>query len=182
MPLLLEQCLVLPSRRFVMASTSRNLANCCPANAGLNSVPMIEPNSETPLPQTPENYRELQAMVNYADPLFIGRNGAWIGSQAVLLAIAVAQFEHVPAAMLLTLAATGVLISVFWLLIVKSLGDRIRWLDHELCKYEGSIHARYLSNHRSMVSRPWTIHIMIFAFPATFAGAWILLAVIKCAS
>jgi hypothetical protein len=141
---------------------------------------MIEPKPEPPLERTPENYRELQAIVFYADPLFIGRNGAWIASQAVLLAIAVAQFEQVPKAMLLTLAVCGVLISLFWLFIAKSLGDRIMWLDDELCKYEGSIHARYLSHRRSIVSRAMTFRIMIFAFPATFAGAWILLGIIKC--
>ena len=62
------------------------------------------------LAPSPENYRELQAMVQIADSLFIGRNGAWIGSQAVLLAIAIAQFERVPASMLLTLTASGVVI------------------------------------------------------------------------
>ncbi len=136
--------------------------------------------TERPLDRTPENYRELQALVFYADPLFIGRNGAWIGSQAVLLAIAVAQFREVPKSMLLTLAGCGVLISLFWLFIAKSLGDRISWLDNELCKYEDSIHARYLSDRRSLVSRPWTFRIMIFAFPAVFAGAWVLLGAIKC--
>src|SRR5262245_10557432 len=110
---------------------------------------MIEPNSECPLERTPENYRELQAMVRHADPLFIGRNGAWIGSQAVLLAIAVAQFAQVPTSMLLTLAACGVAVSMFWLFTATSLGDRITWLDNELWKYEGSIHARYLSDRRS---------------------------------
>jgi hypothetical protein len=140
---------------------------------------MIEPGSERPLEQTPENYRELQQMVHYADPLFIGRNGAWIGSQAVLLAIAVARFEQVPAPMLLTLAVSGVTISVFWLFTAKSLGDRITWLDNELCKYEGSIHARYLSNRRSAVSRRTIFHIMVFALPVTFTGAWILLGIIK---
>jgi len=54
---------------------------------------MVDASPEAPLARTPENYRELQAMIHYADPLFIGRNGAWIGSQAVLLAIAVAQFD-----------------------------------------------------------------------------------------
>src|SRR5215510_14679710 len=98
---------------------------------------MNNPGSEQPLAPSPENYRELQAMVYHADPLFIGRNGAWIASQAVLLAIAIAQFERVPASMLLTLAATGVVISVFWLLIAKSMGNRISWLDDEICKYEG---------------------------------------------
>src|SRR5262245_65997521 len=106
---------------------------------------MIDPNPEPPLEQTPENYRELQAMVFYADPLFIGRNGAWLSSQAVLLAIAVAQFSQVPISMLLTLAVSGVLVSVFWFLTAKSLADRITWLDNELVRYEGSIHARYLS-------------------------------------
>src|SRR5262245_24159407 len=142
--------------------------------------PMIESSSERPLEHTPANYRELQGMVQYADPLFIGRNGAWIGSQAVLLAIAVARFAQVPTPMLLTLAACGVVLSIFWLFTAKSLGDRITWLDNELCNYEGSIHARYLSDRRSVVSRRSTFHIMIFALPATFAGAWILLAVIKC--
>ena len=141
---------------------------------------MIEPNSERPLEQTPENYRELQAMVYYADPLFIGRSGAWIGSQAVLLAIALARFEQTPTSMLLTLAVSGAMISIFWFFIAKSLGDRIIWLDNELCKYGESIHARYLSDRRSVVSRRTTFHIMIFALPATFAGAWILLGIIKC--
>jgi hypothetical protein len=140
---------------------------------------MTESSSERTLDLTPENYRELQAMVGYADPLFIGRNGAWIGSQAVILAIAVAQFERVPHLMLLTLAITGVILSIFWLFIAKSLGDRIVWLDNELCKYDGSIHARYLSDRRSIVSRRMTFHIMIYALPATFAGAWILLGIIK---
>lgn len=140
------------------------------------------PDVDRPLELTPENYRELQSMVFYADPLFIGRNGAWISSQAVLLAIAVAQFREVPAAMLLTLSALGVLISMFWLFIAKSHGDRINWLDNELCRYAGSIHAAYLSDRRSLVSRPWTFRIMIFAFPTTFAAAWILLAIIKCRS
>ncbi len=141
---------------------------------------MIETSSEQPLGQTPENYRELQAMVFYADPLFIGRNGAWIGSQAVLLAIAVAQFAQVPTSMLLTLAVCGVIMSICWLFTGKSLGDRIIWLDNELSKYEGSIHKRYLSDRRSVVSRRTTFHIMILALPATFVGAWILLAIIKC--
>ena len=147
---------------------------------GYTSRPMIEPTPERPLDQTPDNYRELQEMVQYADPLFVGRNGAWIGSQAVLLAIAVAKFEQVPTPMLLTLAVIGVLISVFWLFVAKALGDRIIWLDSELCKYEGSIHARYLSDRRSLVPRRVTFHIMVFALPATFAGAWILLGIIKC--
>src|SRR5262245_36302655 len=60
---------------------------------------MVDASPEAPLARTPENYRELQAMIHYADPLFIGRNGAWIGSQAVLLAITVAQFDRVPTAM-----------------------------------------------------------------------------------
>jgi len=141
---------------------------------------MNESNCECPLEHTPENYRELQAMVQYADPLFIGRNGAWIGSQAVLLAIAVAQFAQVPTAMLITLAVCGVALSIFWLFTAKSLGDRITWLDNELCKYEESIQARYLSDRRSVVSRRSTFHIMIFALPATFSGAWILLTIIKC--
>ena len=140
---------------------------------------MNNPGSEQPLAPSPENYHELQAMVYHADPLFIGRNGAWIGSQAVLLAIAIAQFERVPASMLLTLAATGVVISVFWLLIAKSMGNRISWLDDEICKYEGSIHERYLSDRRSRISRRTTFRIMIYALPATFAGAWILLGIIK---
>ena len=106
---------------------------------------MVDASPEAPLARTPENYRELQAMIHYADPLFIGRNGAWIGSQAVLLAIAVAQFDRVPTAMVLTLAVTGVIIWLFWLLIAKSRGARLTWLDNEICKYEGSIHARYLS-------------------------------------
>jgi hypothetical protein len=141
---------------------------------------MIKPNSEQPLERTPENSRELQAMVYYADPLFIGRNGAWIGSQAVLLAIAVAQFGQVPTSMLLTLSVCGVMMSICWLLTGKSLGDRIIWLDNELCKYEESIHSRYLSDRRSVVSRRATFHIMIVALPATFVGAWILLGIIKC--
>src|SRR5262245_54135561 len=99
---------------------------------------------EQPIEQTPENYRELQAMVFYADPLFIGRNGAWLSSQAVLLAIAVAKFKQVPIPMVLTLAVSGVLVSVFWFFAAKSLADRIAWLDNELGKFEGSIHARYL--------------------------------------
>src|SRR5262245_22960171 len=99
---------------------------------------MIEPDSERPIEQTPENYRELQAMVFYADPLYIGRNGAWISSQAVLLAIAVAQFKQVPALMVLTLAGSGVLVSVFWFFTAKSLGDRLTWLDSELSKFAGS--------------------------------------------
>src|SRR5262249_28668113 len=86
---------------------------------------MVDASPEAPLARTPENYRELQAMIHYADPLFIGRNGAWIGSQAVLLAIAVAQFDRVPTAMVLTLAVTGVIISLFWLLIAKSTGGRV---------------------------------------------------------
>lgn len=131
------------------------------------------------LAPSPENYRELQTMVQIADSLFIGRNGAWIGSQAVLLAIAIAQFERVPASMLLTLTATGVVISVFWLLVAKSLGDRISWLDDEICKYEGSIHQRYLSDRRSRISRRTTFRIMIYALPLTFAGAWILLSIVK---
>jgi hypothetical protein len=140
---------------------------------------MIEQSSERPIEQTPENYRELQAMVFYADPLFIGRNGAWLSSQAVLLAIAVAQFKQVPAAMVLTLAVSGVLISVFWFFAAKSLADRITWLDSELCKFEGSIHAQYLSDRRSPVSRRWTFGIMTHALPTTLAVAWILLAIIK---
>lgn len=131
------------------------------------------------LAPSPENYRELQAMVQIADSLFIGRNGAWIGSQAVLLAIAIAQFERVPASMLLTLTSTGVVISVCWLLVAKSLGDRISWLDDEICKYEGSIHQRYLSDRRSRISRRTTFRIMIYALPLTFAGAWILLSIVK---
>lgn len=131
------------------------------------------------LASSPENYRELQAMVQIADSLFIGRNGAWIGSQAVLLAIAIAQFERVPASMLLTLTASGVVISVCWLLVAKSLGDRISWLDDEICKYEGSIHQRYLSDRRSRISRRTTFRIMIYALPLTFAGAWILLGIVK---
>lgn len=131
------------------------------------------------LARSPENYRELQAMVHHCDSVFIGRNGAWIGSQAVLLAIAIAQFERVPASMLLTLVATGVMISVFWLVVAKSLGDRIRWLDDEICKYEGSIHERYLSDRRSRISRRTSFRIMVYALPATFAGAWILLAIVK---
>ena len=103
---------------------------------------MIDPYPERPIEQTPENYRELQAMVFYADPLFIGRNGAWISSQAVLLAIAVAQFKQVPASMVLTLAVSGVLVSLFWFFTAKSLGDRITWLDNELCKFEG--HSGYV--------------------------------------
>lgn len=140
---------------------------------------MSNPGSEQPLASSPENYRELQWMVHHADPLFVGRNGAWIGSQAVLLAIAIARFERVPTSMLLTLAASGVVISVGWLLIAKSMGDRISWLDDELCKYEGSIHERYLSDRRSPISRRTTFRIMIYALPTTFAGAWILLAIIK---
>ena len=136
-------------------------------------------NIEQPLAPSPENYRELQWMVHHADPLFVGRNGAWIGSQAVLLAIAIARFELVPTSMLLTLSATGVVISIFWLLMAKSLGDRIIWLDNEICKYEGSIHERYLSDRRSRISRRPTFRIMIYALPATFAGAWILLGIIK---
>ena len=136
-------------------------------------------NSEQPLALTPENYRELQWMVHHADPLFVGRNSAWIGSQAVLLAIAIARFEQVPTSMLLTLAAAGVLISLFWLLIAKAMGDRINWLDDEICKYEGSVHARYLSDRRSPISRRTTFRFMIYALPTTFAGAWILLAIIK---
>src|SRR5262245_56090943 len=142
---------------------------------------MIDPYPEQPIEQTPENYRELQAMVFYADPLFIGRNGAWISSQAVLLAIAVAQFKQVPNSMILTLAASGVLVSFFWFLAAKSLSDRITWLDNELCKFEGSLHARYLSDRRSPVSRRWTFRIMTVALPTTLAGAWVLLAIIKCA-
>ena len=130
------------------------------------------------LAPSPENYRELQAMVQIADSLFIGRNGAWIGSQAVLLAIAIAQFERVPASMLLTLTASGVVISVCWLLVAKPLGDRISWLDDEICKYEGS-HQRYLSDRRSRISRRTTFRIMIYALPLTFAGAWILLSIVK---
>jgi len=135
---------------------------------------------EQPIEQTPENYRELQAMVFYADPLFIGRNGAWLSSEAVLLAIAVAQFKQAPIAMVLTLAISGVLVSIFWLLAAKSLADRITWLDRELGKFEGSIHARYLSDRRSAASRRWVFRIMTIALPATVAGAWILLAIIKC--
>src|SRR5262245_15951475 len=107
---------------------------------------MIDPYPEQPIEQSPENYHELQSMISYADPLFIGRNGAWLSSQAVLLAIAVAQYKSVPNAMILTLAVSGVLISIFWFLAAKSLADRITWLDNELAKYEGSIHARYLSD------------------------------------
>jgi hypothetical protein len=140
---------------------------------------MADPLPEPPLDPTPEHYRELQAMVFYADPLFIGRNGAWISSQAILLAIAVAQFKEVPASMLLTLAACGVLVSVFWLFIAKSIGDRIIWLDDELCKFEGSIHARYLCDRRSVISRRWTFRLMVFAFPTVIAGAWNMLAAIK---
>src|SRR5215468_4633368 len=54
---------------------------------GYTVPPMIDSYPEQPIEQTPENYHELQAMVFYADPLFIGRNGAWLSSQAVLLAI-----------------------------------------------------------------------------------------------
>lgn len=146
---------------------------------GYISRPMKGTESETPIEQTPANYRELQAMIFYADPLFIGRNGAWISSQAVLLAIAVAQFREVPRAMLLTLAGCGVLVSIFWLVISKSIGDRIVWLDNEICKFKGSIHERYLSDRRSAISRRWTFRLMTFAFPIVIAGAWILLAVIK---
>src|SRR5262245_22193350 len=142
--------------------------------------PMIDSYPEQPIERTPENYRELQAMVFYADPLFIGRNGAWLSSQAVLLAIAVAQFNQVPVAMLVTLAVSGVLVSVFWFLAAKSLADRIMWLDNELGRFEGSIHALYLSDRRSAASRRWTFGIMTIALPTTLAGAWIVLATIKC--
>src|SRR5262249_8169812 len=57
---------------------------------------MVDASPEAPLARTPENYRELQAMIHYADPLFIGRSGPWSGPQAVLLATAVAQFDRVP--------------------------------------------------------------------------------------
>src|SRR5215467_12938633 len=107
---------------------------------------MIEPYPERLIDQTPDNYRELQTMVFHADTLFLGRNGAWLGSQAVLPAIAVAQFKEVPFLMVLSLAATGVLISLFWFLAAKSLADRITWLDNELSNFEGTIHARYLSD------------------------------------
>src|SRR5262249_22959431 len=140
---------------------------------------MNNPGSEQPLAPSPENYRELQAMVYHADPLFIGRNGAWIGSQAVLLAIAIAQVERVAASMLLTFAAAGVGISGLSLPLAQSIGDRLSWLDDEICKYEGSIHERYLSDRRSRISRRTTFRIMIYALPATFAGAWILLGIIK---
>src|SRR5437870_5175873 len=151
------------------------------AMPGYTPRPMIEPNPEQPIELTPENYRELQAIVFYADPLYIGRNGAWISSQALLLAIAVAQFKQAPTLMVLTLAASGVLISVFWFFTAKSLGDRLIWLDAELRKFEGSIHARYLSDRRSPVSRRWMFRIITVALPTTLAGAWVLLAVIKCA-
>ncbi len=141
---------------------------------------MVDQETEQGLERSPENYRELQSMVHYADPLFIGRNSAWIGSQAVILALAIAQFERVPTGMLLTLASTGVLVSVFWLLIAKSLGGRITWLDDELCRYPGSIHARYLGDHRSAISRRTSFRLMIYALPATFAGTWIMLGIIKC--
>ena len=62
---------------------------------------MIDSYPERLIDQTPENYRELQTMVFHADTLFLGRNGAWLGSQAVLLAIAVAQFKEVPFLMVL---------------------------------------------------------------------------------
>ena len=140
---------------------------------------MIDSYPERLIDQTPENYRELQTMVFHADTLFLGRNGAWLGSQAVLLAIAVAQFKEVPFLMVLSLAATGVLISLFWFLAAKSLADRITWLDNELSNFEGTIHARYLSDRRSAVSRPWAFRIMTIAVPTTLAGAWILLAIIK---
>ena len=140
---------------------------------------MIDPHPEPPLEPTLDNYRELQSMVFYADPLFIGRNGAWISSQAVLLAIAVAQFKELPASMMLTLAASGVLVSIFWFFIAKSIGDRIVWLDDQLCKFEDSIHARYLSDRRSAISRRWTFRLMVFAFPTVLAAAWIMLAIIK---
>src|SRR5262245_6869226 len=135
---------------------------------------------EPPIERTPENYRELQELVFYADPLFIGRNGAWLSSQAVLLAIAVAQFKEVPIPMVMTLAVSGVLVSVFWFFTAKSLADRIVWLDNELRRFEGSIHARYLSDRRSAASRRWAFHIMTLALPTTFAGAWVLLVGIKC--
>src|SRR5215468_6280583 len=99
---------------------------------GYTFAPIIDSYSEHPIEQTPENYRELQAMVFYADPLFIGRNGAWLSSQAVLLAIAVAQFKEVPPSAVLTLAVSGVLVSGFWFFAAKSLADRITWLDNEL--------------------------------------------------
>ena len=140
---------------------------------------MIDSYPERLIDQTPENYRELQTMVFHADTLFLGRNGAWLGSQAVLLAIAVAQFKEVPFLMVLSLAATGVLISLFWFLAAKSLADRITRLDNELSNFEGTIHARYLSDRRSAVSRPWAFRIMTIAVPTTLAGAWILLAIIK---
>ena len=119
-------------------------------------------------------------MVFYADPLFIGRNGAWLSSQAVLLAIAVAQFNQVPVSMLLTLTVSGVLVSIFWFLTAKSLADRIVWLDNELGRFEGSIHARYLADRRSAASRRCAFQIMTIALPTTLAGAWIVLAIIKC--
>lgn len=147
---------------------------------GSSIPPPIDWCPEDPIEKTPENYRELQAMVFYADPLFIGRNGAWLSSQAVLLAIAAAQFNQVPIAMLLTLALSGVLISVFWFLAAKSLADRIVWLDDELSRFEGSIHARYLSDRRSAATRRWVFDIMTIALPTTLAGAWIVLAIIKC--
>ena len=146
----------------------------------LPKLEVIDSYPEEPIQQTPENYRELQAMVFYADPLFIGRNGAWLSSQAVLLAIAVAQFTQVPRAMLLTLAVSGVMVSVFWFLTAKSLADRIIWLDNELGRFEGSIHARYLSDRRSGATRRWAFNVMSIALPTTLAGAWIMLAIIKC--
>jgi hypothetical protein len=97
----------------------------------------------------------------------------------VLLAIAVAQFKQVPVSKLLTLGVSGVLVSVFWFIAAKSLADRITWLDNELGKFEGSIHARYLSDRRSAASRRWEFHIMTIALPTTLAGAWILLGIIK---
>ena len=152
-----------------------------PESCQVWSVPRVHDSMiEQPIEQTPENYRELQAMVFYADPLFIGRNGAWLSSQAVLLAIAVAQFKDAPISMVLTLAVSGVLVSVFWFFAAKSLADRITWLDNELGRFEGSIHARYLSDRRSAATRRWAFDIMTIALPMTLAGAWIVLAIIKC--
>jgi len=82
--------------------------------------------------------------------------------------------------MVLTLAVSGVLVSVFWFFAAKSLADRITWLDNELGRFEGSIHARYLADRRSAASRYRAFQIMTIAIPTTFAGAWILLAIIKC--
>src|SRR5262245_52038620 len=42
---------------------------------------------EQPIEQTPENCPELQAIVLYSAPLFIGANGAWLSSQASLDAV-----------------------------------------------------------------------------------------------